>query len=158
MAITSLAFMFDDVPEPVWKMSTGNWSSHCPSATSSAAARMASPTVLSTASTSLRRAFTAAASPLISARARIRRRSMGRWEIGKFSTARWVCAAHLASAGTFTSPMESCSIRNGSLAIDMSVMGSGLPVVVPSTTRGRRADLAPSGSSGEAAPNVGADG
>ena len=26
-AITSLAFMFDDVPEPVWNTSTGNWSS-----------------------------------------------------------------------------------------------------------------------------------
>jgi hypothetical protein len=27
VAITSLAFMFDDVPEPVWKTSIGNWSS-----------------------------------------------------------------------------------------------------------------------------------
>ena len=32
-AITSLAFMFVDVPEPVWNVSTGNWSSHRPSAT-----------------------------------------------------------------------------------------------------------------------------
>jgi len=30
-------FMFDDVPEPVWKTSTGNWSSCLPSATSRAA-------------------------------------------------------------------------------------------------------------------------
>ena len=40
VAMTSLAFMFDDVPEPVWKTSIGNWSSWRPSATSSAAAAM----------------------------------------------------------------------------------------------------------------------
>ena len=28
-AITSLAFMLDDVPEPVWKTSTGKWASQC---------------------------------------------------------------------------------------------------------------------------------
>ena len=38
VAITSLAFMFDDVPEPVWNTSIGNWSSWRPSAISSAAA------------------------------------------------------------------------------------------------------------------------
>ncbi len=32
LAITSLAFMFDEVPEPVWKTSTGNWSSCSPRA------------------------------------------------------------------------------------------------------------------------------
>ena len=32
VAITSLAFMFDDVPEPVWKTSIGNWSSSSPAA------------------------------------------------------------------------------------------------------------------------------
>ena len=42
-AITSLAFMFDDVPEPVWYTSIGKWSSHWPSATSSALAAIASP-------------------------------------------------------------------------------------------------------------------
>ena len=31
--MTSLAFMFDEVPEPVWKTSIGNWSSSSPSAT-----------------------------------------------------------------------------------------------------------------------------
>ena len=30
LAITSLAFMFVEVPEPVWKMSTTNWSSQLP--------------------------------------------------------------------------------------------------------------------------------
>src|SRR4051812_6962037 len=37
-AMTSFAFMFDEVPEPVWKTSIGNWSSCAPSAISSAAA------------------------------------------------------------------------------------------------------------------------
>ena len=36
VAITSLAFMFDDVPEPVWKTSIGNWASCSPWAISSA--------------------------------------------------------------------------------------------------------------------------
>ena len=31
-AITSLAFMFEEVPEPVWKTSIGNWSSSSPAA------------------------------------------------------------------------------------------------------------------------------
>ncbi len=34
-------------------------------------------------------------------------------EMGKFSTARWVWAAYLARRGTWTSPIESCSMRNG---------------------------------------------
>ena len=38
-AITSFAFMFDEVPEPVWNTSTGNWSSYSPSAIASPAAR-----------------------------------------------------------------------------------------------------------------------
>ena len=42
VAITSLAFMFDEVPEPVWNVSTGNCASCRPSATSLAAAAMAS--------------------------------------------------------------------------------------------------------------------
>ena len=33
LASTSLAFMFEEVPEPVWKTSIGNWSSCSPSAT-----------------------------------------------------------------------------------------------------------------------------
>jgi len=36
VASTSLAFMFEDVPEPVWKTSIGNWSSCSPRATSAA--------------------------------------------------------------------------------------------------------------------------
>lgn len=39
---TSLQFMFDWVPEPVWKMTSGKCSSSFPSITSSAAAQIAS--------------------------------------------------------------------------------------------------------------------
>jgi len=37
LAMTSFAFMFVEVPDPVWKMSATNWSSSRPSATSCAA-------------------------------------------------------------------------------------------------------------------------
>src|SRR4051812_27015558 len=40
--MTSLALVCDDVPEPVWKTSMGNWSSNSPAAMRSAAAAMRS--------------------------------------------------------------------------------------------------------------------
>jgi hypothetical protein len=42
LAMTSLAFMFDEVPEPVWKTSMGNCSSCSPSPTASPALAMRS--------------------------------------------------------------------------------------------------------------------
>ena len=45
--ITSLAFMFDCVPEPVCQTTSGKWSSSLPAATSAAASTMASPIRLS---------------------------------------------------------------------------------------------------------------
>ena len=41
-AITSFAFMFELVPEPVWKTSIGNWSSNSPAAILSPAAAIRS--------------------------------------------------------------------------------------------------------------------
>ncbi len=108
VASTSFMFMLLDVPDPVWNTSMGNSWSHWPAATSSAASLMAAATFLST---SLRRAFSSAAAPLIAASAEIKDRSTVVPEIGKFSTARCVCACHLAAFGTRTSPMESCSTR-----------------------------------------------
>jgi hypothetical protein len=108
VAITSLAFMLELVPEPVWKTSTGKWSSCSPAATSSAAAAIASATGPSSTPMSL---LTRAAAALTSPSARICARSSPRPEIGKFSTARWVWARHSASAGTCTSPIVSRSIR-----------------------------------------------
>ena len=60
MAITSLAFMFELVPDPVWNTSIGNWASCPPAATSSAAAAIAAAT--SSASTPMR-PLTRAAAP-----------------------------------------------------------------------------------------------
>ncbi len=84
-AITSLAFMFELVPEPVWNTSIGNWSSCLPSAISAAAAMIAS---AFSASSNPRSLFTCAQAPFSRPSARIWVRSSGRNEIGKFSTAR----------------------------------------------------------------------
>lgn len=89
VAMTSFAFMLDDVPEPVWKTSIGKCASCLPSATSSAAFAIASAT---SASRTPRRAFTRAAAAFNRPSARIWARSRPRPEMGKFSTARWVCA------------------------------------------------------------------
>ena len=107
-AITSLAFMLELVPDPVWNTSMGNWSSWRPSAISLAAAMIAS---AFSAPSSPRSLFTCAQAALSRAMARIWFRSRPRPEIGKFSTARWVWARHRALAGTRTSPIVSCSIR-----------------------------------------------
>ena len=103
--------MFDDVPEPVWNTSIGN----CVVVRAAGDLvgrgrdRVADPPI------DVRHvgqpALTRAASPLINASARISARSTGRPEIGKFSTARCVCAPQQASTGTRTSPIESCSTR-----------------------------------------------
>ncbi len=109
VASTSLTFMFVDVPDPVWNVSIGNSASCSPTATLSAAATIAAAYLPSTTPSS---AFTSAAEALICASACTSAGSSGRPEIGKFSTARWVCARHNASRGTLTSPIVSCSILN----------------------------------------------
>src|SRR5262249_47034152 len=68
VAITSLAFILDEVPEPVWNVSIGNWSSYAPVATSFAAASMAAARAGSRMPSS---ALTAAAAALIRASALI---------------------------------------------------------------------------------------
>ena len=97
------------VPEPVWKTSIGNASSCSPAATSRAAPSMAA---AGSASRTPRAPLTFAAAAFTSPMAWISAGSIGVPLIGKFSTARWVCARHRASRGTWTSPIESCSVRN----------------------------------------------
>ena len=101
-------FMFDDVPEPVWKTSSGKWSRCSPAITSAAAVRIASACA---GSTTPRSALTLAAAALTCAIALTCSASSVVPLIGKFSTARWVCARQRASTGTWTSPMLSCSMR-----------------------------------------------
>src|SRR5215469_1107655 len=69
-------------------------------------------------------AFTMAAAPLIDASAAIMSRESGSPDISKFCTARWVWAPHSASAGTATSPIESCSIRKPAGMSAMTASGS----------------------------------
>src|SRR5580765_942890 len=79
-----------------------------PRATSEAASWIA--LAMSLSSTPSRPLIVAPA-PLNDASAPMRSREMRSPEIGKLSTARCVCAPHLASSGTRTSPMVSCSTR-----------------------------------------------
>ncbi len=113
-AITSLAFMLDEVPDPVWKTSTGKASSCWPAATSWAAAVMARACDSSRMPSS---PLTVAAAALTWPMAWMSDGSIGVPLIGKFCTARWVWARHSASRGTSTSPMESCSMRTSSRSL-----------------------------------------
>ena len=90
VAITSFAFMLVEVPEPVWYTSTTNWSSQRPSTTSSAAWRIASPAAVSNLPAAV---FASAMPSLISPNAMTSSRGNRSPLIGKFSTARCVCAA-----------------------------------------------------------------
>ncbi len=87
VATTSLTFMLEEVPEPVWKTSTGNSPSHSFSAMSVAASAIAWASSLSSTPSS---ALTSAATALIRPRAAMWGLSRPRPETGKFSIARWV--------------------------------------------------------------------
>ena len=93
-AITSLAFMFEEVPEPVWKTSIGNWSSCSPSAMASPAAAIRS---ASSRSSSPSSALVRAAAALIRPSQRTTGTGTGSPDTGKLSTALLV------------SPPQSCS-------------------------------------------------
>ena len=82
VAITSLAFMLLEVPEPVWKTSIGKCASWSPAATCSAALRM---DVACACRQQSKPALTSAAAALTSPSARMKPRGIGRPEIGKFS-------------------------------------------------------------------------
>src|ERR1035441_4872176 len=70
-AMTSLAFMLLEVPDPVWNTSIGNWSSCSPTATAAPASWIAAAIASSSTPSS---PFTMAAQPLIEASAPIRAR------------------------------------------------------------------------------------
>src|SRR5436190_11582494 len=70
--------------------------------------------------------------PLIEANAPIIARSIRSPEMGKLSTARCVCAPQRAAAGTRTSPMVSCSVRNSS--DPMAPTYGALPMTDPAFT------------------------
>ena len=107
-AMTSFTFMLVWVPEPVCHTLSGKAPAWAPDRISSAAAQMSSALAGSSTPSS---ALATAAQRLRTANARITSGGMVSVPILKFSRLRWVWAPHGASAGTRTSPMESCSIR-----------------------------------------------
>ena len=82
--MTSFAFMFEEVPEPVWKTSIGNWSSNSPAAMRSPAAAMRS---ASPGSRSPRSALVRAAAALMRPSQWTTGAGIGCPETGKLETA-----------------------------------------------------------------------
>ena len=82
--MTSFAFMFELVPEPVWKTSIGNWSSNSPAAIRSPAAAMR---CARSASRRPRSAFARAAAALMRPSQCATATGIGSPETGKFATA-----------------------------------------------------------------------
>mmetsp|Transcript_61306 Transcript_61306/g.145979 ORF Transcript_61306/g.145979 Transcript_61306/m.145979 type:complete len:219 (+) Transcript_61306:968-1624(+) len=109
-AITSLTFMFVCVPDPVWKMTSGKWSSHLPLAISSHAWHMAFPisslispmSMLYCVQHFFRTPYARHTAKGILSTAP---------PIGKFCKLRWVCAPQRRSAATSIGPKESFSVR-----------------------------------------------
>ena len=91
LAITSLAFMLLEVPDPVWNTSSGNCSSKIPAATRSAAAPIRSASSASSRPSSW---FTCAAALLIRPSQWITEIGTRSPEIGKFSSAFAVSPPH----------------------------------------------------------------
>src|SRR6185437_6037430 len=108
LAITSLTFMFDCVPEPVCQTTRGNCSSSLPSATSCATAAIASASFTSRLP---RSRFTSAAARLTRPRAWMSGSGMRSLPMRKFSTERCVCAPHSLSDWMSMGPKESVSVR-----------------------------------------------
>ena len=103
-----------DVPEPVWNTSIGNWSSHCARAPPRPR-RRGSPSATSSASTPSS-ALTVAAAPLIEASAPISARSIAHARRSGSSRPPAGSARPTGrAAGTRTSPIVSCSMRNSSV-------------------------------------------
>ena len=108
LAMTSLTFMLDWVPEPVCQTLRGNWSAWSPARISSQTVQMRSasrpPMVPSSA-------LASAAARLRIANAEMMPAGMRSSPILKFSSERCVWAPQSALLSTRTSPMESCSTR-----------------------------------------------
>ena len=106
--MTSFAFMFDCVPEPVCQTTSGKLSSNLPSITSCAAAAMVSARSGAMSPCAL---FTSAQAFLMTPSARMIAAGCFSQPIGKFMIERWVCAPQYLSAGTSSGPKLSVSVR-----------------------------------------------
>ena len=108
LAITSLTFMLDCVPEPVCQTDSGKCSSSLPSAMSCATATIAPARFLSSEP---RSRFTSAAARLTSPSACTISIGMRSVPIRKLRSERSVCAPHNLSAAMSSGPNESLSLR-----------------------------------------------
>src|SRR5262245_12104694 len=118
VASTSFAFMFEEVPDPVWKTSIGNWSSSSPLATRSAADAIRSALSSSSSPSS---AFARAAAALIRPSQRATGAGIGSPETGKLPIAFSV------------SPPQSCCVSVVP-AIEATLAPEGqTPSVIPRT-------------------------
>ena len=106
--MTSLAFMFDWVPDPVCQTTSGKWSSSFPSMTSWAAMMIGRATSWSSRPSSM---LASAAARLTMPSARITGFGCFSQPILKFWIERWVCAPQYRSAGTSIGPKVSVSVR-----------------------------------------------
>ena len=114
VAMTSLAFMFVEVPEPVWKTSIGNWASWSPATISSAAAAIRAATASSSRPSS---PLTRAAAPLIRPSCRTTATGTRSPETGKFATALVVSPPHSWSVVSCTlMALPPVSVRRTTLA------------------------------------------
>ncbi len=122
--MTSFAFMFVEVPEPVWKTSIGNWSSNSPAATRSAAAAIRSP---SSGSSSPSSVFTRAAAALIRPSQRTTGTGIVSPETGKFSTA-FAVSLPQSSLGAVSLTWSSLSARGSPVSVDEDGPCSHVPL------------------------------
>src|SRR5512132_766472 len=106
--ITSFAFMFECVPDPVCHTNSGKWSSNLPSTTSSAARTMRSALSFGRSPSS---AFTRAALFFNRPKAHTISTGIRSSPIEKWRSDRSVCAPQYLSAGTSISPKLSDSMR-----------------------------------------------
>ena len=114
--------MFEEVPEPVWKTSMGNWSSNSPAATRSAARAMRS---AFSGSRSPSSALARAAAALMRPSQRATDTGIGSPETGKFSTA-FLVSPPQSSPGTVSLTLLSLVATRFGAAASVS-WGTPLP-------------------------------
>ena len=131
VAITSFAFMFELVPDPVWKTSIGNWSSNSPTAMRSPAAAIRWAT---SGSSRPRSAFARAAAALMRPSQCATATGIGSPETGKLATA--LAVSPPQSSCRSAVPLTAASLAAGAQrAADRAASSSSSQV--QSLTRGR---------------------
>ena len=150
--MTSLEFMLDCVPEPVWKTTSGKCSSRSPRMTSSAACVTRSATSCGSSPSS---ALASAVDFFSVPRARIivRPQTKVSRPMSKLPRERWVWAPQYLSAGTSTVPMLSFSARMSVMAHTLLGACDG-PDAIPRKHPRRRRETSPGHPPGHGHPHT----